>query len=55
MNELITLRKSSELYKSRRCQLRGLCKRKGDKDQSQEGVTYCAGKFTNDESSKKKK
>ena len=50
-----SLRKSSELYKSRRRQLRGLCKRKGDKDQSQEGVTYCAGKFTNDESSKKKK
>ena len=50
-----SLRKSSELYKSRRRQLRGLCKRKGDKDQSRGGVTYCAGKFTNDESSKKKK
>ena len=49
-----SLRKSSELYKSRRRQFGGLCKRKGDKDQSQEGVTYCAGKFTNDESSKKK-
>ena len=48
-----SLRKSSKLYKSRRRQLRGLCKRKVNKDQSREGVAYCAGKFTNDESSKK--
>ena len=45
-------RKSSDIYRGRRSELRGSKKRKKDKDEVKEGKTYGAGQFT---FSKKKK